>query len=199
MKWGANKLASFGSGLPHGCFLPILVDRTVESAVSDLSAFASGVPFATIDASSQPSDLENLWELLGRPGIAVGGPELVAGLRVTNLTFPGGTSGAWGTSASQSAEGSEDALVITTSGSTGRPKGVVWSRATTVERLRYVWQRYDQTVDRHRVPSFAPLHFVGGLTAMAMVLFGASVHLLDPKKYSPRELLDRLERIDSTR
>lgn len=199
VKCAANLLNDVRSGLPHGSFLPILVDRTVESAVSVLAAFASGIPFAPLDASSTPTRLLYLWDLLGRPGIAVGGSKVFAeSVRVINLTFPGGTSGAWGGSTSQSAEGTEDGLVITTSGSTGRPKGVVWSQATTVERLRYAWKRFDLTVDRHRIPSFAPLHFVGGLTAMAMVLFGASVHLLDPNRYSPREFLEKLERIDPT-
>lgn len=82
------------------------------------------------------------------------------------------------------------AVIIFTSGSTGTPKGVMWTqRFMTADALAGAG-RYDYQPGERAVTSF-PISFTGGMLAcMVMLVWGASLHMCDPRVVGAPAFLD---------
>ena len=173
-------------------FLPVFVDRSVESCVAVLACLYSQVPFFPIDHASTPELVRSVFERAGSPDRAL----VPGGLDVD--TIPPGVlridedpAAGVGTPGSEVA-GDEAAIVVFTSGSTGRPKGVVldWQAMNERWRLREDFAPDDRS--DYRAPLIAPLDSLWGVALLADVACGCSELVVDAARLRPRVLLSRL-------
>lgn len=180
-------------------WLPVIVDRSVESAAALHAAVWAGVPFVPIDAGLPNARVEELLGRLGHPAHAlVAKPDHATLLPATTAPIalheaPGGAFGP------QPVDPEALGSVVFTSGSTGRPKGVV-RRWSALERGRtdLVDLGFEPSEGPWRVALLRPFSFAAGLGQIATMAKGQSVHIADPASMGADALLDWLrdQRID---
>jgi acyl-CoA synthetase (AMP-forming)/AMP-acid ligase II len=160
----------------HAHFLPLVVNRSIDSAVSVLAAIAYRIPIALIDESlPDKRQMENISRLShGQPSEGAYGSELSREQVSKSLA----------NDEPLACEG----FVVFTSGSTGRPKGVVLSYDKLDWRLGLLEQSRRSRPGPHTIAQFKPFHFSAGLTMLAHALIGHTVHILDPRGHSIGDL-----------
>jgi acyl-coenzyme A synthetase/AMP-(fatty) acid ligase/aryl carrier-like protein len=161
-------------------WLPILVDRSVESCIAVLAAIRSATPFAPIDPGLPPGQIAAMFRRVGDPTLAV-----VARGEFRELIPDGIEAIETGGHPEKSQEPlpvdrDRPAVVVFTSGSTGVPKAVVRP-----------WRMFDPKADQ--LPDEGPLHS-GSVMRKALLLplsfsaginhftglRGRSMHIADP-------------------
>ena len=176
-----------------GELIAVLLPTRSLSPLAMLACLAAGRPFAPVDMSQPDHWIVRTLEST-RPALIIGwgecrelarsGAPAVPFIDVTRLPLT--APGSW-----QPADLSPDApaCVLLTSGSTGRPK-------TVVNCERALQQRVAQSINgahinaADRLLTLAPLaSIVGVRDVITSLLAGASVHLLDPQRAPPRQIL----------
>lgn len=195
----AQQLLDRRSGAGATPWLPILVDRSVESCIALLAAIRSATPFAPIDPGLPPGQIAAMFRRLGDPALAV------VARNEFRVSLPDGIEAI-------AAEGHPDAemepspvdrdrpaVVVFTSGSTGVAKAVVRP-----------WRMFDPKADHlpdegqllpgsvMRKALLLPLSFSAGINHLTG-LHGRSLHIVDPSMMTGAALMRWLadERIES--
>ena len=187
----ATGMAGDGSLPP---VLPVLVDRSLASAIALHGAIRAGRPFTPVESSLPPARVAQLIQRLNGPGHAVvADPELRALLpdHVRPIDMEGLGSGVAFDPTEVDAEA--PGCVVFTSGSTGRPKGVVRTWGVVSEKL--VVESPGQS---RVVPQVRPFSFSAGLSQLIRVATGDSLHIADVQRMPVDELLDWLARLEVT-
>lgn len=162
--------------------LPLLVDKSMDSYIAVASCLLHGIPFALVDGFAPKARIQRIFDLLGNPRKSWAGPDVVAleTSQTSSPAVPGHSLDARPT------------FVITTSGSTGQPKGVEISFESQFERASLDLDVAESSSTS--TTSFAPLHFIGGLSRLTRVFLGPTLHVLDPMALTPNQLLRYLEK-----
>ena len=191
LMWRVNKTAPdlhqrFGES--NSPYLPMFVDDTIESAVALLACLVEGIPFAPLDPRTPAERTGRVWNMLGRPtswwaasGVNPAIPEGIG---------PGSTD----IQAESVVPEEERGLVIFTSGSTGFPKGVELSRITLEWRQERESKKHSESHVPEVVSSFAPFHFMGGLSPLMRIFNGDAIHIIRPGEHSLPDILRELDR-----
>ena len=173
---------------PAGAYLPVLVDRSVGSAVAALACLVGRVPFYPVDAKASPELRRRLIERAGSPGhylVGAPGTEAIPGAVAMTVTDDAG-----GLRLPTSAPDSDDpAVVIFSSGSTGEPKGIVLPRVALEKRWRSRDVLADELGDERREPLITPLDSAWGLNLLADVASGFTVRIVDVARMRPADFL----------
>ena len=171
---------------------PLLVDYSLDSVVSVLACLTGSIPFAPLDSEVPSERLRRLLSLLGNPRQVIGAPK-------ANSVLPEGASLLTPTLSEgrnrpvyRDSDPEDTHLVVTTSGTTGTPKAVLVSFSVVNERITIAQRRYDFDAENPHSSLMSPLHFMGGIVGLLPLLFGESIVFLDPRRYSPKDLLQRL-------
>jgi acyl-coenzyme A synthetase/AMP-(fatty) acid ligase len=179
-------------------YIPVFVDYSIESQLFILAMAASGYNFALVDSTTPAPLLEKqLQQLNSQVGIsarAALGVSEITGLKsilsVEDMSLP-----IQETSRAASSEGGS--LVIFSSGSTGNPKGIVlpWAELDDWIQIRLEWFGASSQ-ETPRIINFQPLSWIAGVLNLLSCQFGVEVHTLDPLRYSPKQLLTRIQEVD---
>jgi acyl-CoA synthetase (AMP-forming)/AMP-acid ligase II len=173
-------------------WIPLLVDFSLDSIVNTLACLVGNLPFVVLDPEVPPERLEQLLALLGNPEQVVGTPQ-VSYVLPDGVTLLAPTLDDAGERIElREVDPDSIQLVMTTSGSTGEPKGVLMSFGVVEERIKIIQQRFDSEAEDPRSSLLNPLHFMGGLVGLFPLLLGESIVFLDPRRFSPKQLLQRL-------
>lgn len=179
-------------------FLPVLVDRSVDSCVAVLACLAHRVPFFPVDARTAAGRMDQLLDLTGRPDRFLSGPP-ADGVRWPEDCLPVDiTADAPSPTSLGAVDEHRPGLVVFTSGTTGRPKGVVLDHATLDARFRR-WhdEPHDDPPDFKGV-LVLPVDSTFGLAMLGQVASGCSILVVDASTISPLDLLRRLTQFAPT-
>jgi acyl-coenzyme A synthetase/AMP-(fatty) acid ligase/thioesterase domain-containing protein/acyl carrier protein len=176
-----------------GELIAILLPQRSMSPVAMLACLAAGRPFVVVDASQPREWLVQALEST-QPALIIGSGECrelarsggAAGTLFVDVTRP--TLGAPRSWRPADLGPDEPACVLLTSGSTGRPKAVVNSQRALQQRVaQSINSAHINAADR--LLTLAPLaSIVGVRDVLTSVLAGASIHLIDPRSASPRQI-----------
>jgi acyl-CoA synthetase (AMP-forming)/AMP-acid ligase II/thioesterase domain-containing protein len=174
---------------------PILVDRSVDSAIALHAALRAGRRFAPIESSLPPSRIAEYFATLGNPSHAVvARPRHAAHLpaEVQPIGVPTESRSVGFDPAPVDPDG--PAVVVFTSGSTGRPKAVVrrWSSFESVLSGALAHVSSDEPVV---VAQTRPFSFGAGLRQLGIASQGHSVHILDPSSMDVETFVEHLNRL----
>lgn len=175
----------------HLDFLPLFVDRSIESVVAFHAALWAGRRFAPLDPRTPASRLMETIERLGSPPMcAVARPELADMLPERLRAVVTSEPAAVPLDEPLPVDVDGPGYVIFTSGSTGRPKAVVRR-----------WIAYDRWFSPTSEPTPAPrggpwnvgvlqpLHFGSSHRALVSLGLGYTTHFIDPSTMTARDLL----------
>jgi len=171
-------------------WLPLLVDRSRDSALAILAAIRAGQPFVPIDYATPPDRLRSVLERLGSPShVACGRADLLneGAAHLRNIVLDAMTGDRLDP---QPVDPTAPALAIFTSGSTGRPKVVVRQWNAFANRL--LVQNYDGLCapgERWNLATIQPFTFSPGHRGLAAMTFGRTMHITDPSTQSADALL----------
>lgn len=175
-------------------FLPVMVDRTVDSCIAVLACFYARIPFFPVDSRTALERVHYLFERSGSPDRFLAGPGFDE-----RVIPPGSHRIPVEVSGDEAVEGrlpeadpDQPGLVIFTSGSTGVPKGVVLDWGTVDLRWRQWDEEPSEGPPAFKGPLFAPLDSSFGLTVLGLVASGCSLLVIDPTRLRPIDLLRRL-------
>ncbi len=179
------------SGSPS--FLPVMVDRSVDSCIALLACFHSRIPFFPVDSGASRERIGDLVERAGSPTRFLAGPQFDdANAPQGSLRVVTDLSAEMAADDAVEVDPRGAGLVIFTSGTTGVAKGVVLDWGALDERWR-AWDAEPSEGPSHwRAPLFAPLDSSFGLTILGQVASGCSTLVIDPTRYRPIDLLRRL-------
>lgn len=189
----AIEIAAISGKLGKQNILPVLVDYSLESVVNILACLWVRQPFSPIDEATPAGRLEVLRELLGNPSTichpkGISGDAVDVGSNRLDTEPP----------APLPYHPGETGAVFMTSGSTGTPKGVMIPWSTLDYRLR----NYFFSLEPHTLPmratSLAPLNFVAGFLQISLLLHGVGLFRVNPKDFSPKEMLSTISRYSPT-
>lgn len=138
-------------GLSTGSFAAILLNRSIDSAVSALAVLMTGAAYIPIDSGCPIDRLEAILDD-AKPLILIAHGDLARSLSPKGghiiITFDNyDWSRRGGLDARPSAGGEQAAYLIYTSGSTGRPKGVVVPHRAIVNHIQWMQQAFRVGVD----------------------------------------------------
>jgi len=163
-------------------FLPLLIDRSLDSCLTLLSCLCYQIPFVLIDPQSPSNRVQ----------------QILATLRTENSDFVHNNPVRFAYPVSSG----RDSFIVTSSGSTGNPKSIELTFNTHFNRMLLEIQP-DTTA--HSLESrivTALLHpptSVGGLNLLSKVFIGHSVHVLDPVRLPLATLLSSIHALGVTR
>ena len=162
---------------PSGAYLPVLVDRSVDSVAAVLACVVGRVRFFPVDAGVPDALVERLIRRAGNPGHVLAGPPRhrpVPGATVVEIP-PRPAGGA-----PPAEPGLDDpAVVIFSSGSTGEPKGIVLSWDAFEARWRSRDTRAAQGTGDRRQPLIMPIDSSWGLNQVTDIASGFTVRVVD--------------------
>lgn len=171
-------------------WLPLLVDRSLESALAVHAVIRAGQPFVPIDHAAPPARVRDILERIGSPdtvAAARAGIENEATDSLHRLVLDD-SSGIG--SDPQPVELLDPSFVVFTSGSTGRPKAVVRRWATFANRLG------DQAGQQMCAPgapwnaaTMQPFTFSPGHRGLGAMALGRTMHIIDPSAVSAESLV----------
>lgn len=178
-----------------GGFLPVLVDRRVDSAVALLSCLAARIPFYPVSAGADPEHAAGLFARVGPPRIVLlptgvsdrSAPVGAHRVRGREPAAPGARPGDAGRPG-----GDTPGLVVFTSGTTGAPKGVVLDWEALEERWRRKHVFVPDDIATFAAPNVLPLDALYGITVLLDVAWGCSTLLLDPARERVATTLRRI-------
>lgn len=178
--------------------LPIVGGRGVRSVIAIQAAIRAGLAFATLDASSPPAVIAELFERLGGPTLAIVARPHFAGLLPPDVRWLDALHEIEHPVPPQPNATREQAAVVFTSGSTGRAKGVVYGSdmLTFIHEQRTLHAKQDGA---RRLLHFSPFSFVAGLSSALSPSAGLPVTLIDPSGMDPQTLLERIDREEVSR
>ena len=174
-------------------WLPILVDRSVESCIAVLAAIRSATPFAPIDPGLPPGQIAAMFRRLGDPVLAVVARAGFAALVPEGVEVLATEGHPDATQEPLAVDRDRPAVVVFTSGSTGVPKAVVRP-----------WRMFDPKADHlpdegpllpgsvMRKALLLPLSFSAGINHFTG-LRGRSMHIADPSVMTGAALLSWLQ------
>lgn len=169
-------------------WLPVVVDRSIESVVALLAILRAGRPFVPMDGATPRARIREMFDLVGTPSTAVTArPSMAAvlpeGTRTIDIDDAGTDTGP-----AVSIDPDAPGLVLFTSGSTGRPKGVLL-RWSAVDR----WQTKDiRRPGQNRLSVARPLNFSGGFGQTTRITNGTTLCMIDPREVSLQVLIEFL-------
>jgi acyl-CoA synthetase (AMP-forming)/AMP-acid ligase II/thioesterase domain-containing protein len=188
----AAQLAERLGPTPATPWLPVVIDRSVDSAIALHAAIMTGLPFAPIDASFPSERIADLLSLLGGPQVVA-----VSHLGLSDLVphdvaaiSPDGRDASAVHPAAVEPDG--PGMVVFTSGSTGRPKAVVRRWSSLESSMEHLHVRVDQP-GVLRVGLLRPFSFAAGLNYLGVMATGDSVHLANPAVLDALELMAWLD------
>ncbi len=172
-------------------FLPLLLDRSIDSVVAFHAALMSGRPFAPLDPRVPEARLVETLERLGNPPVcAVAKPEFAEALPPSVAPLDLAPSVDAVDFEPVAVTHTSPGFVIFTSGSTGRAKAVVrrWSAFE-----RWLAPIHESTIAPASGPwnvgVLQPLNFSGSHRALVLLCRGYTIHLADPAAMSAHDLL----------
>ena len=175
-------------------FVPVLVDRDVESVIAVHAVVRAGLAFSPIDAATPPAMLAELVARMGHPRTAVitrPGQEALLPAGMTALLVPDAPGEI---APPQPVRPDDLALVVFTSGSTGQPKGVLVDWAGLALGAVLEGDAALETPPSYRTFVMTPFTFLEGLVRVLQVGSGPTISLADPRTTDPIELMERVER-----
>lgn len=175
----------------------LLVEHSAELLVTALGVMKAGRIVVTLDSHMPTPRLEEIIELAGiRVAIADERHAALAAqlspLLTTTLALDALRAEEDGRIELErtTRAGSDAAVIVFTSGSTGRPKGVVETHAELLNDALAGYHEYGVS-DEDRFALVYPFSFAAGvITAFTGLLFGASLHVFDPRDHGARALVD---------
>jgi len=175
-------------------WLPVIVDRSLESAVALHAAIRAGVAFAPIESHLPPDLVADMFARLGHPERAVVAQSGYAELLPAGVTPIPVVGHPAASTEPQPVDHDAAGGVFFTSGTTGRPKGVVipWgSLEGRVERATRDGPLPD--VGTWRESLVYPFGFLAAVRPMALPCVGRTLCVADPSAMTVDELLDWLD------
>ena len=176
-------------------WLPIVVDRSLESAVAMHGAIRAGLALAPIESHLPPEVVAEMFARLGHPARAVViRPEYADRLPsgVEAIAAVGHETA--GSATPQPVALDAPGIVFFTSGTTGRPKGVISPWATFEARIKNATRDGPARDDGSWRESYVqPFGFAPASRALAMPCVGRTVCVANPNTVSVDELLDWLD------
>lgn len=195
-----QRVASLSSVVSNECpptsWLPVIVDRSIDSIIAVLAAIRAGRPHVPIDSSLPRSRIADLITRAGDSTVAViARPEFASHLP-DSVRSVDSRSHQGSTIPPVPVDGDRPGSLIFTSGSTGEPKGVVrmW-KATDAVALR---RSQEMNSCPERIALIRPLSFSGGLNEAMRVCAGDTLCLEDPRAQSSDAFFARLARLEVT-
>lgn len=169
--------------------MPILVERTLESAIAVFSAYYAGIPFAAIDEQTPLEYANAMLESLGihhpiwQPdNVDSASPDLLI-LSENKVEFP-------------DLHPDDFAYAILTSGSAGVPKAVMHSRNSGLEARLSRFN--DPKTNLYSMLATTTFSFAVGLVNLLFVSQGHSYYNLKPANHTPSEMFGHIRDLQPT-
>lgn len=168
-------------------WLPIVVDRSIESAIAYQAAIRAGRAFVPIEASLPPARVAELLALADNPSSAVVSRAELAAVLPTDVTAVGPGDSHRTVADAVPVSATDPAWLCFTSGSTGVPKGVYAS-----------WADVDRAIDLFgidtpdtatRLSSVWPMGFLAGVMWVWRLSGGIRLCMIDPASRSLEDLV----------
>jgi len=163
-------------------FLPLLIDRTLDSCLSLITCLCYQIPFALIAPQSPADRVEQILSKLRGMDSDLTGHDSVSAPYLP----PYGTN----------------SFIVTSSGSTGNPKAIEISFPTHFNRMMLEIQS-DTTIrtgeSRIVTALLGSPTSVSGVNTLSKVFLGQSVHILDPVRLPMAALVSAIETLGVTR
>src|SRR5438105_225236 len=184
-----------------GDLIGILLPTCSMFPLAVLACLAAGRPFVALDPHYPSNWLSQVLED-ARPALIIaredirrkdvpGGVATSAPARVIHLTrLPQSAANGWRPAQPAQPGLDQPACVLFTSGSTGRPKGIVNSQRNILQRVGQSINAAHINADDRFLTLASLCTIVGVRDTITALLAGASVHLLDPQRAGPREILN---------
>jgi len=175
--------------------VPLLVDRSVNSAIAIFAAIKSGIGFALIDAESSQEFVDAAFAKLGgHPSVVITHENQAVLFAARSTILVSSSDKLIHAHSSSQVNLSDPAVVLFTSGTSGEPKGVIYDWTTLHEVFRRNLSQLTDGDLSARCANFASFGFLAGLLRTLLIAEGVSVSIVDARTLNARDLLSLLKR-----